>query len=162
MNAKTDHCRILFCGTGGQGVLSAAEVAGVAAVYAGFHAKKSEVHGMAQRGGSVESHVIFGTVVLSPLIVPGAADFLVCFHPDEEKRLRRFLRDGGVNLLPYLADANNLPDRRFVNTYLLGVLSAMLPIRQEHWMAALERVVAKRLDDNRRVFVQGMERGKAA
>ncbi len=58
---KTGTVNILFCGTGGQGVLSAAEICGWAALFAGCHVKKSEVHGMAQRGGSVESHLRFGS-----------------------------------------------------------------------------------------------------
>ena len=103
MSAKVEN--ILFCGTGGQGVLTAAEVTGWAAIYAGFHAKKSEVHGMAQRGGSVESHVRFGTEVLSPLIPKGQVDILVPFHADEADRLRAFLKPGGVDLLPYMAKA---------------------------------------------------------
>jgi indolepyruvate ferredoxin oxidoreductase, beta subunit len=151
---------VLFCGTGGQGVLKAAEVLGVAAVLQGFRVKKSEVHGMAQRGGSVESHLIFGPVVYSPLIIPGQADFLVCFHAGEEKRLAPFLKKEGINFLPYLSDAAKLPDARFVNTYLLGVLSAMLPIEEKHWMAALESVVAKKIPENKKVFALGVERGK--
>ena len=74
MNDRTVN--ILFCGTGGQGVLKAAEVCGWAAMFAGLHAKKSEVHGMAQRGGSVESHLRFGKKVFSPLIPKGRVDVL--------------------------------------------------------------------------------------
>jgi indolepyruvate ferredoxin oxidoreductase beta subunit len=152
--------RILFCGTGGQGVLKAAEVLGVAALLQGFRVKKSEVHGMAQRGGSVESHLIFGPIVHSPLIIPGEADFLVCFHAGEEKRLVPFLKKGGISFLPYLDDALKLPDARFVNTYLLGVLSAMLPIEEKHWMTAIETVVAKKIPENKKVFALGAGRGK--
>jgi len=71
---------ITFGGVGGQGILKASEICGWAAMYAGYHVKKSEVHGMAQRGGSVESHLRFGKKVYSPLIPAGSADFLVCFH----------------------------------------------------------------------------------
>lgn len=151
---------VLFCGTGGQGVLKAAEVLGVAAMLQGFRVKKSEVHGMAQRGGSVESHLIFGPVVYSPLIIPGQADFLVCFHAGEGKRLLPFLKNDGISFLPYLDDAAKLPDARFVNTYLLGVLSAMLPIEEKHWMTALETVVAKKIPENKKVFGLGVERVK--
>ena len=150
----------LFCGTGGQGVLKAAEVLGVAALLQGYHVKKSEVHGMAQRGGSVESHLIFGPIVHSPLIIPGQADFLVCFHAGEEKRLVPFLNKNGVSFLRFLDDALKLPDARFVNTYLLGVLSAMLPIEEKHWATALETVVAKKIPENKKVFALGAERGK--
>ncbi len=151
---------VLFCGTGGQGVLKAAEVLGVAAMLQGYHVKKSEVHGMAQRGGSVESHLIFGPVVYSPIIMPGQADFLVCFHAGEGKRLEPFLRKNGVTFLPYLDDAARLPDARFVNTYLLGVLSAMLPIEERYWMTAIETVVAKKIPENKKVFSLGVESGK--
>ncbi len=151
---------ILFCGTGGQGVLKASEVLGVAAMLSGARVKKSEVHGMAQRGGSVESHLIYGERVYSPLIIPGEADFLVCFHANEGKRLSHFLKKDGVSLLPYLKDAEKLPDARYVNTYLLGVLSAMLPIGEEHWMIAIETVVAKKIEENKRIFALGVDRGK--
>ena len=147
--------RILFCGTGGQGVLKASEVLGVAALLSGRCVKKSEVHGMAQRGGSVESHLIFGDVVYSPLIIPGTADYLVCFHKDEGNRLAHFLKPDGVSLLPYLHDAAKLPDARFINTFLLGVLSAMLPIDHEYWMTAIEEVVAKKIDENKQFFALG-------
>ena len=71
---------ITFGGIGGQGILKASEICSWAALYAGYHVKKSEVHGMSQRGGSVESHVRFGKRVYSPLVPAGGADVLVCFH----------------------------------------------------------------------------------
>jgi indolepyruvate ferredoxin oxidoreductase beta subunit len=157
MNQKTTS--VLFCGTGGQGVLKASEVLGVAAMLSGARVKKSEVHGMAQRGGSVESHLIFGALVYSPLIVPGEADFLVCLHGNEGKRLAYFLKKDGVSLLPWLAEAEKLPDARYVNTYLLGVLSAMLTIGKEYWMTAIETVVAKKIEENKRIFELGVEKG---
>ena len=160
MEQKTYN--ILFCGTGGQGVLKASEVLGVAALLSGYRVKKSEVHGMAQRGGSVESHLIFGPVVYSPLIIPGQADMLVCFHAGEGKRLSHYLKAGGVNFLPYLSDAEKLPDSRYINTYLLGVLSARLPIEERHWMTAIETVVAKKIDENKKVFALGAVRGREA
>lgn len=160
MEPKTYH--VLFCGTGGQGVLKAAEVLGVAAMLQGYRVKKSEVHGMAQRGGSVESHLIFGPVVYSPLIMPGHADFLVCFHAGEGKRLAPFLKKDGLSFLTFLEDAAKLPDQRFINTFLLGVLSAMLPIDQPHWMTAIETVVTKKIPENKKVFELGVAKGKAA
>jgi indolepyruvate ferredoxin oxidoreductase beta subunit len=158
MNSPT--ISVLFCGTGGQGVLKASEVLGVAAMLSGARVKKSEVHGMAQRGGSVESHLIFGDTVYSPLIVPGGADFLVCFHANEGNRLAHFLKKDGISLLPYLKDAEELPDARYLNTYLLGVLSALLPIGEEYWMTAIETVVAKKIEENKSIFSLGASRGK--
>ena len=63
-----DVMNILIVGVGGQGVLLASEVLSTVAMEAGYDAKKSEVHGMAQRGGVVSSHVRMGENVYSPLI----------------------------------------------------------------------------------------------
>ncbi|MBF0569935.1 MAG: indolepyruvate oxidoreductase subunit beta [Candidatus Omnitrophica bacterium] len=155
---------ILFCGTGGQGVLKAAEVACWAAIFAGFHAKKSEVHGMAQRGGSVESHVRFGRKVFSPLITKGACDILVPFYPDEEARLRSFLKPGGIDLLPCLDKfrQKSVPPI-FLNTFLLGALAGQLTLSKEAWMKAIgQEFHNKRLEDNIRFFLAGWEEEAAA
>ncbi len=77
---------LVFCGVGGQGVLLASEVVAEVALGAGLDVKKSEVHGMAQRGGSVFSHVRFGRVVYSPVIPLGKANFLVAFEELEALR----------------------------------------------------------------------------
>lgn len=146
---------ILFCGTGGQGVLKASEVCGVAALKAGYRVKKSEVHGMAQRGGSVESHLRFGQDVASPLIMPHQADFLVSFFAAESDRLRHFLKDGGIDLTRFLEQAGQLQDKRFVNTFFLGILAARLPIDKKFWFEAIEEVVGKRVEENKKVFEEG-------
>jgi len=151
---------ILFCGTGGQGVLKASEVCGVAAVASGFHVRKSEVHGMAQRGGSVESHLRFGKILHSPLIMPGCADYLVSFHAGEAKRSQHFLKPGGMDFTPYLEEVNNLSDPRFGNTFFLGILAAKLPISIENWYAAMESVVAKKMEENKAAFQKGYQLGK--
>ena len=154
---------VLFCGVGGQGVLTAAEICGVAAMGAGYHVKKSEVHGMAQRGGSVESHVRFGDTVYSPLISPGDADVLVCFNKGEGERLAHFLKPDGTDFAPYLEQFGGLgEDRRFLNTYLLGILSSFLPIGQDHWLTALGQVFTRAQEENRRVFLRGATNGAAA
>ena len=78
---------IHFCGVGGQGILLASELTAHALLAAGFDAKKSEVHGMAQRGGSVEAHLRFGaTRVYSPLIEPGTVDIMLAFEMMEAVR----------------------------------------------------------------------------
>ncbi|MHB8881209.1 MAG: indolepyruvate oxidoreductase subunit beta [Thermodesulfovibrionales bacterium] len=71
---------LFLCGVGGQGILLASEVISSACMLSGFDVKQSEVHGMAQRGGSVISHIRFGTKVYSPLIEPGDADIVVSFE----------------------------------------------------------------------------------
>ena len=71
---------ILLCGVGGQGILLASEIISSALMNAGYDVKQSEVHGMAQRGGSVVAHLRYGEKVYSPLIEPGGADIAVSFE----------------------------------------------------------------------------------
>lgn len=151
---------IFFGGTGGQGVLTASEICCWAALYAGFHVKKSEVHGMAQRGGSVESHVRFAERVFSPLIPKGEADFLVCFHRQERDRLKGELKKKGLDLTDALDDAvravQTVSDRRMVNTYILGCLSRHLPFSMAHWQKAFETVFsAPYVPENLKAFRKG-------
>ena len=88
---------ILFSGVGGQGILLASELTAYAQLAAGFDVKKSEVHGMAQRGGSVEAHLRYGERVYSPLIDPGTADILVAFEILEAARYLPYLhKDSAV------------------------------------------------------------------
>ncbi len=88
---------ILFSGVGGQGILLASELTAYAQLAAGFDVKKSEVHGMAQRGGSVEAHLRYGERVYSPLIDPGSADILVAFEILEAARYLPYLhKDSAV------------------------------------------------------------------
>lgn len=83
-----DRYRVYFTGVGGQGTLLATRVLAEAAIYAGYHVVTSEVHGMAQRGGIVESTVIIGDV-RSPIISDGEADVLLGFEPVETYRTVR-------------------------------------------------------------------------
>ncbi len=82
---------ILFSGVGGQGILLASEVTAYALLSAGYDAKKSEVHGMAQRGGSVTAQLRYGDKVYSPLIEPGRADILISFEMMEAARYLPYL-----------------------------------------------------------------------
>jgi indolepyruvate ferredoxin oxidoreductase beta subunit len=87
---------ILISGVGGQGVLLTSKVIAEAALLAGLDVKQSEVHGMAQRGGSVLSQVRFGDTVFSPIVSEGEADLLIGFEPLETARYLHFLKDEGV------------------------------------------------------------------
>ncbi len=86
--AKTRN--LLLCGVGGQGILLASEILSSAFMKAGLDIRQSEVHGMAQRGGSVVAHIRFGEKVYSPLIEPGSADFAVSFELLEALRYLPF------------------------------------------------------------------------
>jgi indolepyruvate ferredoxin oxidoreductase beta subunit len=87
---------VLIVGVGGQGVLLASELLSAAAAEAGLDVKKSEVHGMAQRGGVVSSHVRFGKKIYSPLIPEGEADVILAFEKAEAMRWCHFLKKDGV------------------------------------------------------------------
>ncbi|MCX7766865.1 MAG: indolepyruvate oxidoreductase subunit beta [Candidatus Sumerlaeia bacterium] len=82
---------ILVVGVGGQGILTLSDLVALTALYSGYDVKKSEVHGMAQRGGSVNSHVRYGNKIYSPLIEPATADFLVALEKLEALRYINFL-----------------------------------------------------------------------
>jgi indolepyruvate ferredoxin oxidoreductase beta subunit len=89
----------ILAGVGGQGTLLASNVVAHVGVEAGFDVKKAEVHGMAQRGGSVNSHVRWGDKIYSPLIGPGEADYLVVLEKLEALRYLDMLRPGGAVLV---------------------------------------------------------------
>ncbi|MGV8059376.1 MAG: indolepyruvate oxidoreductase subunit beta [Smithellaceae bacterium] len=82
---------ILLAGVGGQGILRASDIMCMAMMEAGFDVKKSEVHGMAQRGGCVTSHVRYGNKVYSPLAKLGSIDLLVAFEKMEALRYLNYL-----------------------------------------------------------------------
>jgi len=84
MAGKTTN--VFIAGVGGQGIILASEILSDAALAKGLDVKKSEVHGMAQRGGSVVSHVRFGEEVHSPVITAGEADLLISFEKMEALR----------------------------------------------------------------------------
>jgi indolepyruvate ferredoxin oxidoreductase, beta subunit len=82
---------VLLAGVGGQGTLSASDIMCLVIMEAGLDVKKSEVHGMAQRGGSVTSHVRYGDKVYSPLAGLGTVDLLVAFEKMEALRYLNYL-----------------------------------------------------------------------
>lgn len=91
-----DIINFLFVGVGGQGILTASDIAAGAGLEAGYEAKKSEVHGFSQRGGVVESHVRWGAEVGSPTAEKGTVDFLVAVEALESARWIEWLKPGGV------------------------------------------------------------------
>jgi len=96
---KVDKINLLFVGVGGQGVLTASDIAAQVGLDLGLEAKKSEVHGFAQRGGVVESHVRWGPQVGSPTSETGTVDILVAFELLESVRWIEWLRPGGTVLV---------------------------------------------------------------
>jgi len=90
----SEQGNILFCGVGGQGILLASEVTAYSLLAVGMEARKSEVHGMAQRGGSVTAQLRYGAKVYSPLISIGEADIVVAFEMMEAVRYLPYMHSG--------------------------------------------------------------------
>lgn len=95
MNKQSPVVDLVLVGVGGQGILLASEIIARAAMFAGFQVKTNEVHGMAQRGGSVMAQIRYGQEVHSPLIAEGTAHALVGLEMIEALRAAHFLAPDG-------------------------------------------------------------------
>jgi indolepyruvate ferredoxin oxidoreductase beta subunit len=93
---NSDVTNILLSGVGGQGILLASEILSETFMLAGFDVKKSEIHGMSQRGGSVVSHVRYGKEVFSPTVPEGEGDILFGFELMETCRYLPLLKHGAT------------------------------------------------------------------
>jgi len=154
---------VVFAGLGGQGVLKGSDILAQAAFAAGHDVKKSELHGMSQRGGSVTSDVRFGPQVLSPMVPAGGADFVVVLAAEEVENNRRHLKPGGTLITPDCVDAARLPHSRSLNIALLGALSAHLDLPEQHLLAAMRaNLPAKVHDVNVEAFAIGRQAAKKA
>ena len=101
---------IILAGVGGQGLLSIAAVVGDAALRLGLHLRQCEVHGMAQRGGVVQSHIRYSEAPLySDLVREGAADLILSLEPMESLRYLPFLHPDGA-LVTNSVPVKNIPD----------------------------------------------------
>jgi indolepyruvate ferredoxin oxidoreductase beta subunit len=153
---------VVIAGLGGQGVLKASGILADVAFSAGLDVKKSELHGMSQRGGSVSSDVRFGERVFSPMAPEGEADFLVVIAPDQVPVNAAALRQGGVLIEPSQIDEASLPNKKSINVALLGALSRHLPFSVEAWTAALQRNLPEKLHEaNLMAFSIGRGKGPA-
>lgn len=147
---------VVVAGLGGQGVLKASDILADVAVRAGFDVKKSEIKGMSQRGGSVSSDVRFGDAVLSPMVSPGEADFLLVLEPTQVTPNQHYLKPGGTLITPDAVHAEKLPNKKALNVALLGALSAHLPLPEGDWIESLrEAFPASFFEANRQAFTIG-------
>jgi indolepyruvate ferredoxin oxidoreductase beta subunit len=154
---------VVLAGLGGQGVIKASDILADSAMRAGLDVKKSEIHGMSQRGGSVTSDVRFGSRVLSPMVPRGEADYLVVLAASEVEVARPLLRPRGVLIAPDLIPEADLPNKRSLNVALLGALSTYLEIPVEVLLDAVRAALPERLRDvNERAFELGRSRAAGA
>ena len=121
------NINILIVGVGGQGTLLASTILGRLAMDAGKDVKLSEVHGMAQRGGSVVTHVVIGDQVNSPILDKGCADIILAFETLEAMRWVAYLKKGG-KMYVNTQEIMPMPDvyKRQGNLFLLRIQSAVL------------------------------------
>jgi len=147
---------IVIAGLGGQGVLTASDIVADVALHAGFDVKKSELHGMSQRGGSVASDVRFGRQVFSPMVPAGEADFLVAVEPDQVSVNAAALSPSGIIVEPSQFYAEKLRNKKSLNVALLGALSRHLEFSEEAWIAAIRRRLPEKLvEANLEAFALG-------
>lgn len=136
---------IVLGGLGGQGVLTASDILADAAFRAGFDVKKSELHGMSQRGGSVSSDVRYGPRVLSPMVPSGEADYLLVLEPTQVDVNRPVLKAAGVLIPPDVIPPDALKNKKSFNVAMLGALSALLDIPETAWLDAIHARLAAKL-----------------
>jgi indolepyruvate ferredoxin oxidoreductase beta subunit len=147
---------VVIAGLGGQGVLKASDILATAVFSAGLDVKKSEIHGMSQRGGSVTSDVRFGPQVFSPMVPAGEAHFLVALAQSEVEVARPVLRADGVLIHPGLIDAGKLANKRSLNVALLGALARHLDLADNLWHAAIQAALPEKLHAaNLQAFAMG-------
>ncbi|MBU2609749.1 MAG: indolepyruvate oxidoreductase subunit beta [Chloroflexi bacterium] len=134
------NINFLLAGVGGQGTILASDILAELGVRLGYEAKKAEIHGMSQRGGSVTSYVRWGEQVFSPIIGKGEVDILVAFEKLEALRYLDHLRPGGIVLVndqaiePIIVKAGDVkyPDDALVRSTLAGAAGAV------HWVDGQE------------------------
>jgi indolepyruvate ferredoxin oxidoreductase beta subunit len=176
---------LLIVGVGGQGIILVSEIIARAALAAGLYVKKSETHGMAQRGGSVVTHSrISDAEVYSPLIAKGTADMLLAFEPVEALRYADYLGKDAkiiVNTNPIavgnypekeklLEELKKLGNTTFVdaaklateagnpmtqNTVMLGAASKSLPIKKDLLLQSIRENVKRSLEENLKAYELG-------
>ena len=135
---------IVLAGIGGQGIVKASDILADAAFRAGHDVKKTEVHGLSQRGGSVNSDVRYGPAVLSPMVPDGQADVLVAMDATQVENNRFRLRPGGMLLSTDALAGMSAAAGKSANVAMLGALSRHLDLPEAAWRAAICAALTER------------------
>lgn len=164
---------VIIVGVGGQGTLLASRLLGNAMVNEGFDVKVSEVHGMSQRGGSVETYVRYGEKVDSPIINKGEADVVLAFEQLEAARYLPYLKKGGhmimntqqIDPMPVITGSAKYPQDienkiREMGVNVLAVNALELAEKagsQKAVNVVLIGALASRLDVDREVWINSIK-----
>lgn len=135
---------IVIAGLGGQGIVKASDILADAAFRAGHDVKKAEVHGMSQRGGSVNTDIRYGARVLSPMVPDGEADVLVVMEPTQIDNNRYRLRPDGRLLTNDCLSQFEHGASKADSVAMLGVLSAALDLPAEAWHDAIRAALPEK------------------
>lgn len=144
---KNEVINITFAGIGGQGVLKSSDILAEVAFESGMDVKKSEVHGMSQRGGSVSSDVRIGRHILSPMIPDGETDFLVVLDDTQIEVNRHKVKPGGCIFSSVDIAADALESKKCLNIALLGALSTKLEIPEAVWEKVIKQMLPEKVHE---------------
>ena len=170
--------RFLITGVGGQGTILASDVLAEVGLRLGYDAKKSDILGLAVRGGSVVSHIIWGDKVRAPMIDEGSADYYISFewleglrrmaytNPDTVipavEGIRNPMRErcAALHVLPATPMAVDMGNARVFNSIIMGKLSLLVGGDGDVWRSAVADTVAPKVRDlNVRAFDAGRSFG---
>lgn len=153
---------IVVSGLGGQGVLKITDILSEVLFKQGFDVKKSEVHGMSQRGGSVSSEVRFGEKINSPMVPAGEADILAVLDASQTEVALPVLKADGKLITPDSIPLDQLKNPKALNTMILGALSAKLTeLSEDAFIDAINNAFPEKLRSlNIEMFQLGRNYGK--
>ena len=138
---------IVVAGLGGQGVLKVTDILAEAVFRSGYDVKKSEVHGMSQRGGSVSSEVRYGEKVASPMVPAVEADVLAVLDASQVDVVKSVLKSDGVIITPEDLPLDKLQNPKALNTMMLGAISNHIEIPVETLLESLKANLPEKLHE---------------
>lgn len=149
---------IVFSGLGGQGIITMSDICSRAAMEEGFEVKRTDLHGLSQRGGIVESHLRIGSEIYSPLIMDGDAQYNVSLDENLGRKFKnKYLRHNGIDLTPLLKilRKEDIPYKEG-NFFMLGILASKLSFSQDCWKNAIEGKMRNNVSKFWRSFEKGV------